>query len=867
MSYYRLMLPAALLLVLFCTLPASGSGGRVADDGASPLAVLDVSNLSRLLDSLPPDEREEQLRDWARYGLQKVLVPGTREEVPVRHPALTAEHPGEVGRSRLLKLSRRRWCLVVPPLLLEDLPALAGAIDREYGLTGTLPSTVDIYSYRFDQEAATLEITPSRSIPIGDFFTARYGYRRSRVDSLSELAGFLAQTDDLVSFSWKNGKLALGGRRYRQARRALNLDDLAALYQAYNPPPLTPALLEARVHARYDDLVRRDARLQGVLARDPAKKRKVLARIRREVRGGATGSQVGFSLDPQVDYLSLASDIRKAETGEMAFQHGGNEAVAGYLAARRGELENVVRHLAHRHDLRPLLELRRRYEASRDPVEQRLGGLLRMLQERRSFQSARYDGNLQGTGVGMALFYTDLLAKLWALDYQNSAPRGAVTGFRKMQEIAVPKLNWNDFIRLSQTRLWFGLRGDGFDIYGDDTILFTPSVTRVYAASSDPLVPGKESKANYQSAAFLGWWDRHYEAVAAYEPYYHKLDQIQKWSCALMVLKEKKSRQLAFLSSYPVRHDLDFATWSSQEPVLARLGITFLDASALGQRTESLPLLSSAPYPMLGKSFTLSGGVSLAGRDTILAKLHRSPHGGMGGRSGARGGREAGRSRRAVPSRVADAIPLSAGDEPLAASLPGDPQGEKVSTQRGHPDRVLREARAKEHAREVRMARMARHVGPPPPGGSAIPRDAAGPAVPGEPVEASTGKAGAPTVIKLTWQAGPDVALHELVDSLARRQQTHPIHGERLLAEAEGVQKLVRVREGGAYLVKTETGRDHWMYLEVNPASMEGFTARASAARADADIFCAKLVSDQVAARVGAGKRAVSASGGNGLNR
>lgn len=856
------MLLAALLSLLVCTLPASGSSGPLPEEGVPPLAVLDVSSLSKLLDSLPPDEREEQLRDWARYGLKKILVSGSREEVPVRHPALTAEHPGEAGKSRLLKLSKRQWCLVVPPSLLDDLPALAGAIDSEYARTGTLPSTVDLYSYRFDREAATLEIAPSRSIPIADFFSARYGYRRSRAGSLAELARFLAETDDLVSFSWKNGSMILGGRKYRQARRPLTLDDLAALYQAYNPPPLTPSLFEARVQARFDDLVRSDARLRGGLAREPARKGKVLARIRREVRGEAKSSQVGFSLDPQVDYLSLASDIRKAEAGELAFQHGGNEAVAGYLAARRGELENVVRHLAHRHDLRPLLELRRRYEASRDPAAKRLADLLRMLQSRRSYQSARYDGNLQGTGAGMTLFYTDLLAKLWALDYRNSAPRGAITGFRKMQEIAVPKLNWSDFIRLSQTRLWFGLRGDGFDIYGDDTILFRPSVTRVYSASSDPLVPGKESKANYQSAEFLGWWDRHYEAVAAYEPYYHKLDQIQKWSCALMVLKENKSRQLAFLSAYPVRRDLDFTSWSRQEPVFARLGITFLDASALGQRTESLPLLSSAPYPMLGQSFTLSGGVSLAGREAILAKLHRSPHGGKVARSGAKGVRGTGRSRTVAPSRVADAIPLPEGDENLPAPQPGEPQGEKGSAQRGHPDRVVREARAKEHAREVRMARMARHVGPPPPAPSGVPREAA---APGEPGEASTRKAGGPAVIKLTWQESPDVALHELVGSLARRQQTRPAHGERLLAEVEGVRKLIRVREGGAYLVKTEAGRDRWMYLEVNPAGMEGFPARASAARADADIFCAKLVSDKVAAKMGAGKKAVSLSSGNGL--
>ncbi len=37
-------------------------------------------------------------------------------------------------------------------------------------------------------------------------------------------------------------------------------------------------------------------------------------------------------------------------------------------------------------------------------------------------QAARYDGRLQGTETGMVLFYTDLLMKLWALDFTNAAP-------------------------------------------------------------------------------------------------------------------------------------------------------------------------------------------------------------------------------------------------------------------------------------------------------------------------------------------------------------------------------------------------------------------------------------------------------------
>ena len=44
------------------------------------------------------------------------------------------------------------------------------------------------------------------------------------------------------------------------------------------------------------------------------------------------------------------------------------------------------------------------------------------------FQQARYDGELRGTEIGMTLFYTDLVAKLWALDYEATMPQAMKRG-------------------------------------------------------------------------------------------------------------------------------------------------------------------------------------------------------------------------------------------------------------------------------------------------------------------------------------------------------------------------------------------------------------------------------------------------------
>ncbi len=58
------------------------------------------------------------------------------------------------------------------------------------------------------------------------------------------------------------------------------------------------------------------------------------------------------------------------------------------------------------------------------------------------FQHARYDGPLAGTEVGMDLFYTDLLAKLWALDFEVSAPTKQIEDFQPLLKIDYSPIYW-----------------------------------------------------------------------------------------------------------------------------------------------------------------------------------------------------------------------------------------------------------------------------------------------------------------------------------------------------------------------------------------------------------------------------------------
>jgi hypothetical protein len=536
---------------------------------------------------------------------------------------------------------------------------------------------------------------------------------------------------------------------------------------------------------------------------------------------------VGFSLDPAQDYTALADDIEKSARELSATGPGYHgRADAAYVSSRSAELAEVTRQLRERHDIVPFLTLIRRHARSANPMDQDIGALLHDLEIRHSYQSARYIGNLQGTRAGMILFYTDLLAKLWALDYNGIAPKDPVRGFRSMLETSVPKHYWDDFVRLSQTRLWFGLRQEGFDVYGD-RILFQPSATRVYSASSDPLIPGRESRANYQSSQFLGWWDRHYDSVADYEPYYHKLNQIQKWGCIFMVLRENRSRHLDYLKTVPVDRTINLEGWLNNNDTLTTpLKIPFQDRRRNGHMTECLPLFISKNYRMMDRNFVLSGGVSLASRKDILAKLHKHDDELL--------------TWQNIPETGQSS---THGDSAVQRPATTNHTSKKASSRQTRTPDQPKQRISAQAERDQQASRQRSDTS-------------------GTSHNITTGEQGTFSVdkqqgtLRLKWDKSPSVAADEFVATLAAMQQpsVRTIKGEALFSGITDIQRAVRVKEGHTYLFKTASTRNTWIYLSINPAKIEHFPSKASAAFPEADIFCAKIVSDADARKLTAGK-------------
>ncbi len=256
-----------------------------------------------------------------------------------------------------------------------------------------------------------------------------------------------------------------------------------------------------------------------------------------------------------------------------------------------------------------------------------------------SFQMARYDGDLQGTEVGMVLYYTDLLAKLWVLDYLGTTPEKYIADFQPLTKVStkVSSIYEQESKELPSTRVWFGPQDKGFQIaHNNDSLLFARNATRIFAASSNPLEPGQETTARADSDAFLRWWDEHYEEIAHYEPQYERLNEIMKWSLVISWLNEsERGESLQFLQTVKVSHDNWFPDWvqanieqlkfkewdttncsedfySTDQPK-----VCFYPRGYQGTTTEAMPLLSSKSFEQFGKSSFVSGGVSLGDSKTI----------------------------------------------------------------------------------------------------------------------------------------------------------------------------------------------------------------------------------------------------------
>ena len=641
-----------------------------------------------LLDELTLREQADQGRDWLLWSVASELISDTDQlsrtffDVPaIRHSYLRQVARFEYGRTRSCLLESGDVLVLVPKAGADQrADDLAHAADEHRKNLGRIPNAIHVFEYELDGLKSGT-ITRIESIPGAKLYSLEYGYQEITVSSAGELEDFMLKTGDLVSATIEQDRIRLGGRKLRTGYRNIGLTEVAAIWQSeddvqqkFEGLENKAKEFEARWQSKFDSFnakwrgvedtysnrAVRDRELEDLKRRYDAASSEFGERLQAESKEIRLVDGSGFSLDPTYDYAGLVTALAKPSFLDV-LQSGGfsrdqakvlaavfeaNSASApqnsgftlGDALANAGisaqRLVSVIEALSD-DTPEPFLKLiddLKKAQAPADEMRSLLAKILEAFARKFRFQVARYDGPIQGTEVGMVLFYTDLIAKIWAIDYQSNTPSQAIADFEPMTRVAFSPAYDAETNELRSTRLWFGPEDRGYEVVSRAELLFARNATRIYAASSNPLEPGKEEPANAESEAFLGWWNDHYEDVARHEPEYQRLNEIMKWSLLISWLNEAdRGSLLHFLKPIKVDRSAWFPDWvmnSNQLRFASWDKVSFYPRGHLKTQTEAMAILYSAPYYSRGLTpekgglaNILSGGVSLASKAEFRARV------------------------------------------------------------------------------------------------------------------------------------------------------------------------------------------------------------------------------------------------------
>jgi hypothetical protein len=589
-------------------------------------------------------EKDDQLRDWVPYavvrglGLSADQMARARFDVPpVRHGYLRPVAGYEYGVTRSCLLDGGAVLAVAPKA--DDKQRrdhLAHVADDARKTLGRLPMAVRVVEYEFDRAALRGGFTRLPDVPGGAPFTAECGYHAATTRRLDDLTGLMARVEDMAAASLDRGVLTVGGRKHlARAYRTITVAEVAALWKADRASADRLRQLAEEVGREFD--ARWGRLLDGQLA--PRMKADVQAAFAKAVRERGLVSHLGFSLDTKF-FPDRLSDVFTKTTEPRLAVLLRDEANPSFT---RAELDAAKAALGRRDD-EPLLRLTHRLsrEDNRNPRERDaamdLGDDLLAPPPGLRFQTARYDGDLHGTEVGMVLFYTDLLNKLWAMNLGLSTPR-TIADFRPETDTPINPVFELQAARHSSTRIGFGPNDGGFNLsLGRRPLVFARNATRLFSAASEALSPREEVAPNPSSELFDGGWNDHYAEVAGHEPECERLNQVIKWSLVVSWLGDLaaddrnldrapgRGSERGRRGAVPFRTDHWFPDRVTAKPLkLQAWDEIRFDAKAdrvSSQKmwngpvpVESLPVPESKPTPTSSRGIT--GGVQLGGRSLL----------------------------------------------------------------------------------------------------------------------------------------------------------------------------------------------------------------------------------------------------------
>lgn len=539
--------------------------------------------------------RLDQLRDWCLLtiisgsGLPPKEVAEAVYDLPaIRQETLRRVANFEYGETRSRVIGDGEVVALVPS---DDAPQasarrrdnLARIADEQRKNLGTLPAELIVFEYEILPRENSVRITRRAPIPGKDLFTPLYGYHESDIGNLQDLRAFMDATDDLTYVHKLPLGLRLGGRKHLRE-------------------PETGELPYGRIGAEE------------------------VAAIWRGQQGLKEFQGCGFSLDPHLDMQKMAAAFNSS-IAPLLMPHNYRLVMkAREILERKPGTPEEARH----NEFEFVDTLREVCGQARDPAL--CTQFMHQLFWENSYQAARYEGqHLAGTEVGMVLFYTDLIMKLWSFDLADSSPgHDRIPDFPTTTEMQFANTYKGELERAPETRLWLGPLNAGFQIADERrSLLFARNATRVFAHATDFLTGGDKEdvpEPNIFDRTFINWWNDHYEEIARYEPQYERLNGILKWSVVINWLDEQEQKKLlGFLGddapdTVQVIRTNYFTQWKDEHPELRFRGWDKLhfdkQADSRGEN-ESLDIVTSKLFPAFGEKFRWQGGVSLADRAAV----------------------------------------------------------------------------------------------------------------------------------------------------------------------------------------------------------------------------------------------------------
>lgn len=648
---------------------------------------IDLAQMVDVQSSHDPDDRAEQWRDMlfpillarleSRDGLEGLLVSVASSPL-IRDDALAHVLDQAVGSTRTAVAKNGTVVVLVEdgdPAVVHD--ALLEAIDQEaLHLAGTPGQTI-AYRYALDEASGYAQICHLATFEAGALESEAENFRRATISTQRELRDFLAGGVDLSSAQCSKDGLEVTGRvRPRASLAPITAEHIAALHRPRQLEYVPISELYDYLPKPSDELARWLGKMSQLIERPRLMKLPEFAsrldgettemleaaiRWKRKHRKVPTHELVlswvgqkndprrlGFSLDPKMRAEDAARSMAALRDASDDPRELAALLYAWDVSARKAT--TLVRSLDEIGGTRELYDkafsemhgmlreknvdafgtLTKWQSATGELGDNLVATAVGLVYEHAGYQCARYDGPLQGTQVGMTMFYTDLLMKLWSGDQFDSAPDGIIPGFESVVGHDLSEAHCTEEEeeeQYSNTRAWLGLRDEQYAREGEGRVRFAPIVARVFARSSQYGAEySEEIEATAAMRRFYRWWNDHYAQIAAWEPQYELLNQIMKWSVVVQSAELSEHRDcLGFLEDIEVRRDHRFDEWVSGNEDLRWRGPVSL-VHAAHETTECIPLLRSRTYERCGREFSLVGGVSVASRMLIKAKpVRRAP--------------------------------------------------------------------------------------------------------------------------------------------------------------------------------------------------------------------------------------------------